>query len=212
MNLPHPLPGRGRSEPGPPRNPGRSRRGGTAARHYPARRPSQGRRQGTHDKGRTAGGRQCEIEDLFYAEGSPLASSRLRFVRKEPQPRDLGHEFFRSLRQDEYDVGVSSSGADAAEAGALVEALRTAGLMANWYRTATCRAGDRVGVLAFMKSLSRQPCVIFLLSEAHLRNDPVQNWYCAWVLEDAIQRPATAARQRPCCRSKTAKNRHKHGD
>ncbi len=137
-----------------------------------------------------------EIEDLFYADGSPLAAARKKLVRTEAQPRDLSHEFFRSLRQEEYDVGVSSSGADKAEAEALVGALRAAGFAVNWYRTETCRAGDREGVLDFMKGLGRQRCILLLLSEGYLKNDPMQNWYCAWELADAVQRLATGERSK----------------
>ena len=31
------------------------------------------------------------------------------------------------------------------------------------------------------------PCVVLLLSNGYLRNDPVNNWDCAWELADAIR-------------------------
>ena len=127
-----------------------------------------------------------EIEDLIFAEDSPLASHRCRLVRQEIQPGDLGHEFFRAVHKEEYDVAVSSSGADALEAEAMVVALRASGLKVNWYRLPGCRTDQRERVLPFMNSLGRQPCIVLLLSEGYLKNDPAGNWYCAWELADAI--------------------------
>ena len=136
-----------------------------------------------------------QIEDLLYAQGSPIAEHRPKMARCEAQPRDLSHEFFRSLRQEEYDVAVSSSGADSVEANAMVDALRKAGLKVNHYRISECRVGDRERVLEFMNSLRRQGCIVVLLSEGYLRNDPECNWYCAWELADAIRQLGDGTRK-----------------
>jgi hypothetical protein len=38
-----------------------------------------------------------------------------------------------------------------------------------------------------MNSLGEQPAIVLLVSAGYLRNDPVQNWYCAWELAEAIR-------------------------
>lgn len=129
----------------------------------------------------------AEIEDLFFAEGSPIADRRKPVKRQAAEDRDLGHAYFRGLRQEEHDVAVSSSGADKEEAEALVGALLAAGYQVNWYRREECRAEDKERVFTFMNSLSQQPCIVLLLSAGYLRDDPENNWYCAWELADAIQ-------------------------
>lgn len=129
----------------------------------------------------------AKIEDLFYAEGSPLTPQRRPVKRGPADERDLGHEFFRSLRRDDFELALSSSGADKREAQAMYDALTAAGFKVNWYRDPACRSGERERVLTFMNSLSRQPCIVLLVSAGFLRNDPVENWYCVWELADAIR-------------------------
>jgi internalin A len=123
-----------------------------------------------------------QIEDLFFSDDSPIRHLRRAVKRLPAGEHDLRHEFFRGIRPEEYDVAVSSSGADRAEALAMVAALKAAGIKVTHYLLPECRQDDRAGVLNFMNSLSRPPCVVLLLSTGYLRNDPVSNWYCAWEL------------------------------
>lgn len=138
----------------------------------------------------------AEIEDLFYAEPSPLAGRRRpKRGRRAAEPHDLSHEYFRSVRVDDYEIALSTSGADAAEATLLREALKAAGFKPNHYRSPECRLGDREGVMGFINSLGHQPCIVLLVSEGYLRDDPETNWYCAWELADAIRRLADGRRR-----------------
>lgn len=130
----------------------------------------------------------AEIEELFYADGSPIARREARVKQRGlADDCDLSHGYFRTVRQDGFDVGISSSGADRSEAEMLVGALKSAGFKVNWYRLPECRSDDRERVFTFMSSLSKQPAIVLLLSEGYLRNDPALNWYCAWELADAIR-------------------------
>jgi GTPase SAR1 family protein len=128
-----------------------------------------------------------QIDDLFYAEGSPIAHKRPAVKRQRAEEGDLRHEYFLGPRQEKYDVAVSSSGADRVEVELLVAALEADGLKVNHYLLPECRTEDRIGVLNFMMSLSRQPCIVLVLSDGYLHNDPETNWYCAWELADAIR-------------------------
>ncbi len=139
--------------------------------------------------------RRAEVEDLFFADGSPIHHRRGSVWRRPVDECDLRHGFYRTLRQEEYDIAVSSRGVDRNEAQAMVEALKAefAGKV-NWYRDESCRAGDRRGVRKFMDSLGRQQCIVLLVSNAYLSLDPDTNWYCAWELADAIRRLGDAGR------------------
>ena len=135
-----------------------------------------------------------QIENLFFGEGSPIAHLRRVAKRLPAEERDFAHERFRGVLPVEYDVAVSSSGADVEEAKAMVAALNGAGFKATHYLDPACRVGDREGVLNFMNSLGHPPCIVLLLSPGYLRDDPANNWYCAWELADAIQRLADGQR------------------
>lgn len=127
-----------------------------------------------------------QVDDLFFSEGSPLAPHGPALHRRSAEDRDLHHDYFVRFRPAEYDVAVSSSGADREEAQALVAALQGAGFKVNYYLLHECRKDDRLAVMNFMRSLSLQPCIVLLISDGYLRNDPDANWYCAWELADAI--------------------------
>lgn len=136
----------------------------------------------------------ARIEDLFAAEGSPFAAMG-RPSRREAEVMDLKREFFCPLSPGEEEVGISSSGADALEAEELVAALKAAGLRAVWYRIPECRSGEDAKVKVFMeRRLRNAPCLVVLLSDAYLRDDPVENWYCPWELADAILRSQDGGR------------------
>lgn len=139
------------------------------------------------------------ITDLFFADGSPLANcrqpvERARLQRVPAEERDLGEAYFGGVRPKDYDVAVSSSGADRTEAEAVVGALKAAGLKVDWYRLPECRVDDGVGVLDFMNRLRRRPCIVLLLSDGYLREDPEGNWYCAWEMADAIRQLGSGSR------------------
>ncbi len=127
-----------------------------------------------------------QIEDVLYTDDGPFAQAGKPVSRRHADKCDLTHEFFRSLRTDEYDVAVSSCGADAADVETMLASLGQAGFAVNWYRFEDCRHDDRRGVLDFMNSLNRQDCIILLLSADYLRDDPHNNWYCPWELAQAI--------------------------
>ena len=91
-------------------------------------------------------------------------------------------------RLEEYDIGISSSGADKVEAEAVVKALQGAGFRVTWYRLPECRLEDCRGVMQYQMSLGKPPCILLLLSDGYLRDSPFDNWYCAWELADAIRR------------------------
>jgi len=126
-----------------------------------------------------------QIEELFFADASPLADARKQIQRKRADEPELRHEFFRSLRDDEYDVALSSSGADKVEAAAMVASLESAGLKVNWYKLPDCRLGERERVMEFMNTLRRPKCIILLVSAGYFHH-PLENWYCPWELADAI--------------------------
>jgi hypothetical protein len=73
----------------------------------------------------------AKIEDLFYAEANPIAHHRQGLRRTTAEERDPGHEFFRFLPQEEYDLAISSNGADRVEAGSMREKLAVAGFKLN---------------------------------------------------------------------------------
>lgn len=128
-----------------------------------------------------------QVEELFEGEASPLA--RLgKPSRVQAEAHDLTRAFFSSiLRPGEEEVGISSSGADAEEAAALVNALRAAGINALWYRLLECRSGEYAKVQTFMDArLGKAPCMVVLLSDAYLRDDPEHNWYCPYEFADVI--------------------------
>jgi len=128
----------------------------------------------------------AQIEDLFFSDDSPIKPLRHAARRLPAEEHDLKHAYFRGIRPEEYDVAVSSSGADRTEALALVAALTTAGIKVTHYLQPECRIGDRAGVMEFMNSLRHPRCIVLVLSDGYLRDDWENNWYCAWELADAI--------------------------
>ena len=128
------------------------------------------------------------IEELLTEHGSPLARYGRPARRREDAPEPAREFFTPFLPRPRPRVGISSSGADADLARAIVEALRQDGIDGvDWYRLPECRAGEAEKVRVFMEqTLRKAHCVILLLSDAYLRDDPEENWYCPWELADAI--------------------------
>lgn len=130
---------------------------------------------------------KLDIEDLLFGSGSPIEGRRSSLRRERADARHLTHEYFRPLRQNEYDIAVSSSGKDVREAELLVGALRAAGVSVNWYRLPECRVEEREKVLYFMTTLGKPKCILIMVSENYVKADPVNNWYCAYELADAVR-------------------------
>ena len=133
------------------------------------------------------------LEKLFTDEKSPLAGHG-QPVRHRADATDLTHEFICPLQPGQADVGISSSGEDHATAEALRTALRQAGIKVLWYKLPECRADEYEKLKPFMEKLGRSPCIVLLLSDTYLRDDPANNWYCLYELADAINRLADGRR------------------
>lgn len=136
----------------------------------------------------------AEIEEVFHDENSPLHHTRPKLIPRERQELDLSALFFRGDRDADYDVAVSSRGADKHIVEAIVASLKAAGLRTKWYLEPNCRQGDHKDVLPFMHSLRRPPCIVIYLSDQFLEDDPDSNWYCPWELADAMIRIAEGKR------------------
>jgi GTPase SAR1 family protein len=125
----------------------------------------------------------ARLEGLFSTAGPDLAGA----ARRRAGIADLSMERLFPLRPGEEDVGVSSSGSDKVQAEELVKALKASDLNAVWYQSPECRRGPNAEVKVFMEERLRSaPCMILLLSDAYLEDDPDRNWYCPWELADAI--------------------------
>jgi hypothetical protein len=134
-----------------------------------------------------------QMEELFTGPDCPLRSLR-KPRRTRAESRELDHSFFRPLHGADYDIAVSSSGADQVEAAALVGALKAEKFKVAWYRDEECRWGDLANLMNFMKSLSLPPVIVLLISDGYLSHDLANKWYCPWELADAVNHMAIGSR------------------
>ena len=129
------------------------------------------------------------IEDIMFCSGSPLETNRGRL-----RPGVENVDIRRSMRlssdnPEQFDVAISSSGADSAEAESMKAALIRAGYRVNWYKIPECRVDEKIELETFMETLNHPPCIILLLSERYLSiEDPEGSWYCTVELADALLR------------------------
>ncbi len=131
------------------------------------------------------------VERLFFSNGSPLERYRESTICVREQSREIrmDEEKFGLRGWREYDVAISSCGADMPDVKAMKDALDAAGFVVNWYQIPDCRIDEKIEVVKFMASLNHPPCIILVMSDDYLSvNDPEGRWYCAYELADAILR------------------------
>ena len=128
-----------------------------------------------------------QLEEFFNQVDSPIA--KIGSSTRKSLGRELDDAWGYFGLHAKPVVGVSSSGKNESEARELVAALNAAGLRTKWYLDRSCRQDEHAKVEVFMKEgLGKVPCVITLLSDDYLKNDPHGNWYCPWELADAINK------------------------
>ncbi|MDA1051844.1 MAG: TIR domain-containing protein [Planctomycetota bacterium] len=135
-----------------------------------------------------------QVETVFASDASPFARHMKSLHRETRSPDDPAHCIFRDVKDSDFDVAISSSGADETIVRPLVDALKAAGIRVLWYRLPECRIEEMAKVKQFMDALRQPPCILLFLSDAYLKNDPENNWYCVWELADAILQLETGKR------------------
>ncbi|MBB5351526.1 GTPase SAR1 family protein [Haloferula luteola] len=132
------------------------------------------------------------LEEALAGDACPVPVLR-RLKRARDCHDELDISFYRKLEGGDFQVAVSSAGADASLAEALVGFLKAKGLRTAWYRDDQCRSGDRAELMNFMKSLSLPPVIVLILSDHYLSEDN-SKFYCAWELADAVKAMASGKR------------------
>ena len=95
------------------------------------------------------------VEDIFAEEpGDRNRKDDGRLKRRDVSDLDLTALYFRSDKDTDYHIAVSSRGKDAELVGKIVANLIASGLKTKWYRQLECRSGEYKEVLYFMESFT----------------------------------------------------------
>jgi hypothetical protein len=105
---------------------------------------------------------------------------------RETNALDWSPFYFRSDRDDDYDIAVSSRGIDQNLVEPIIQALRDANLRVTHYLDKQCRNGENQNLLAYMHSLRRPKLFLACLSDSYFEDDPNNTWYCPYELADAL--------------------------